>query len=82
MTGSAASSGPDHVATGLSALPQHVRTDLAVLGVVLFALAGTRLTEVRTTYHFCSTACKHAFEETPEAFAMIDPVISDGHDHH
>lgn len=34
------------------------------------------------TYHFCSTACKRVFEETPEEFAMGDPTIAGAHDHH
>jgi len=34
------------------------------------------------TYHFCSKACRRAFEETPEEFAMIDPTVSGAHDHH
>ncbi|WP_253736410.1 permease [Halohasta salina] len=33
------------------------------------------------TYYFCSMTCQRAFEETPEEFAMIDPVISGTHDH-
>lgn len=43
---------------------------------------GPSVTHDGETYHFCSTACKRAFEETPGEFAMMDPVISGGHDHH
>jgi uncharacterized membrane protein YraQ (UPF0718 family) len=34
------------------------------------------------TYHFCSAACKRAFEETPGEFDAADPVISGEHNHH
>jgi uncharacterized membrane protein YraQ (UPF0718 family) len=43
---------------------------------------GPSATHDGETYHFCSKACKRAFEETPGEFATSDPVISDGHDHH
>jgi putative membrane protein len=43
---------------------------------------GPSATHDGETYHFCSAACKRAFEETPVEFATTDPVISDGHDHH
>jgi uncharacterized membrane protein YraQ (UPF0718 family) len=43
---------------------------------------GPSATHDGETYHFCSSTCKRAFKETPGEFATIDPVISDGHDHH
>jgi uncharacterized membrane protein YraQ (UPF0718 family) len=43
---------------------------------------GPTVTHDGDTYHFCSETCQRAFEETPDKFAMIDPVISGAHDHH
>ena len=47
---------------------------------------GPTATHDGETYHFCSDACKHRFEETSGEFERIDPVASGpatgGHDQH
>lgn len=43
---------------------------------------GPTVTHCDPTYHFCSGACKRAFEKTPDEFDAINPAITIDHAYH